>query len=42
MISFGKNKERESVMQTILGNGEKLPPLIIFKGVENGTDIKHF
>ena len=40
MITFGKDKERVSVMLTVLGNGEKLPPMIIFKGVENGTRYK--
>ena len=40
MITFGKDKERVSVMLTVLGNGEKLPPMIIFKGAENGTRYK--
>lgn len=40
MISFGKDKERVSVMLTLLGNGEKLPPMMIFKGIENGTRYK--
>lgn len=37
MITFWKEKERVSVMLTILGNGNRLPPMIIFKGEENET-----
>ena len=35
--TFGSEKSRITVLLTILANGVKLPPLIVFKGKKNGT-----
>lgn len=38
--SFGKDKMRITVVLTILADGTKLPPLLIFRGKNNGLKEK--
>ena len=40
--TFGKDKMRISVVLTILADGSKLPPLLIFKGKSNGPKEKNY
>ena len=35
--TFGKSKQRISCILCILSNGERLPPMLVFKGVPDGT-----
>ena len=40
VITFGKDKMRISVVLTILADGWKSPPFLIFKGKRNGPKEK--